>query len=61
MKMAELPFAANRSGLSWFNWWVSFAADFQSCYFCESTCLFYFRFNFVFYVSKIMLPHKLNN
>ena len=24
------------------------------CYFCESSCLFYLRFNFDFYVSKIM-------
>ena len=30
-----------RSGLSWFNWWVSFAPEFQCCYFCESSCLFY--------------------
>ena len=37
-----------------FNWWVSFAPDFQCCYFCESSCLFYLRFNFDFYVSKIM-------
>ena len=22
-----------------FNWWVSFAPDFQCCYFCESSCL----------------------
>ena len=36
------------------NWWVSFAPDFQCCYFCESSCLFYLRFNFYFYVSKIM-------
>ena len=56
-----------RSGLSWFNWWVSFAADFQCCYFSESSCLFYLRFNFDFYVSKIMhllasnLPRKPNN
>ena len=39
--------------------WVSFAPDFQCCYFqccylCESSCLFYLRFNFVFSVSKIM-------
>ena len=40
--------------LSWFNWWVSFAPDFQCWYFCESACLFYLRFNFDFYVSKIM-------
>ena len=43
-----------RSGLSWFNWWVSFAPDFQCCHFCESSCLFYLRFNFEFYVSEIM-------
>ena len=30
-----------RSGLSWFNWWVSFAPEFQCCYFCEFSCLFY--------------------
>ena len=41
-------------GLSWFNWWVSFAPEFQCCYFCEPSCLFYFSFNFDFYVSKIM-------
>ena len=41
-------------GLSWFNWWVSFAPGFQCCYFCESSCLFYLSFNFDFYVSKIM-------
>ena len=41
-------------GLSWFNWWVSFAPEFQCCYFCESSCLFYLSFNFDFYVSKIM-------
>ena len=43
-----------RLGLSWFNWWVSFAPEFQCCYFCESSCLFYLSFNFDFYVSKIM-------
>ena len=43
-----------RLGLSWFNWWVSFAPDFKCCYFCESSCLFYLSFNFDFYVSKIM-------
>ena len=43
-----------RLGLSWFNWWVSFAPEFQCCYFCESSCLFYLSFNFYFYVSKIM-------
>ena len=42
-----------KSSLSWFNWWVSFASDFQCWYFCESSCLFYLRFNFDFYVSKI--------
>ena len=25
--------------------WVSFAPDFQCCYFCESSCLFYLSFN----------------
>ena len=25
-----------------------------SCYFCESSCLFYLSFHFDFYVSKIM-------
>ena len=40
--------------LSWFNWWVSFAPEFQCCYFCESSCLFYLSFNFDFCVSKIM-------
>ena len=43
-----------RLGLSWINWWVSFAPEFQCCYFCESSCLFYLNFNFDFYVSKIM-------
>ena len=43
-----------RFGLSWFNWWVSFAPEFQCCYFCESSCLFNLSFNFDFYVSKIM-------
>ena len=43
-----------RSGISWFNWWVSFAPDFQCCYFCESSYLFYLRFNFDLYVSKTM-------
>ena len=36
------------------NWWVSFTLAVQCCYFCESSCLFYLRFNFDFYVSKIM-------
>ena len=43
-----------RLGLSSFNWWVSFAPEFQCCYFCEPSCLFYLSFNFDFYVSKIM-------
>ena len=43
-----------RLGLSWFNWWVSFAPEFQCCYFCEPSCLFYLSSNFDFYVSKIM-------
>ena len=43
-----------RLGLSWFNWWVSYAPEFQYCYFYESSCLFYLSFNFDFYVSKIM-------
>ena len=52
-------------GLLWFNWWVSFAPEFQCCYFCESSCLFYLSFNFDFYVSKIIhlwvgsLPRRL--
>ena len=32
----------------------SFAPEFQCCYFCESSCLFYLSFNFDFYVSTIM-------
>ena len=43
-----------RLGLSWFNWWVSFAPEFQCCYFCEPSCLFYLSFDFDFHVSKIM-------
>ena len=43
-----------RLGLSWFNWWVSFAPEFQCCYSCESSCLFYRSFNSDFYVSKVM-------
>ena len=35
-----------RLGLSWFNWWVSFAPEFQCCCFCGSSCLFYLSFNF---------------
>ena len=40
--------------ISWFNWWVSLAPEFQCCYFCESSCLFCLSFNFDFYVSKIL-------
>ena len=46
---------------------VSFAPDFQCCYFIESSYLFYVRFNFNFYVSKIMHvlarnpPREVNN
>ena len=40
-----------RSGLSWFNWWVSFAPEFQCYYFCESSCLFYLSLNSDFYLS----------
>ena len=51
-------FSSLRFGLihapSWFNWWVSFAPEFQCCYFCEPSCLFYLSFNFDFYVSKTM-------
>ena len=36
-----------RLGLSWFNWWVSFAPEFQCCNFCESSCLFYLSYNFI--------------
>ena len=43
-----------RLGLSWFNWRVSFAPEFQCCYFCEPSYLFHLSFNFNFYVSKIM-------
>ena len=37
-----------------FNWWVSFALNFQCWYFCDFSCLFYLRFNFDVYVSGIM-------
>ena len=47
-------FLGLRSGLSWFNWWISFAPEFQCDYFCESSCLFYLSLNSDFYVSKIM-------
>ena len=56
-----------RSGLSWFNWWVSFPPEFQCCYIFESSSLFYLSFNSDFYVFKIMhlwarnLPRKPNN
>ena len=56
-----------RSGLSWFNWRISFAPEFQCDYFCESSCLFHLSLNSDFYVSKIMhlwarnLPRKPNN
>ena len=43
-----------RSGVPLFNWWVSFASEFQCCYFYESSCLFYLSYNYDFYVSKIM-------
>ena len=43
-----------RLGLSWFNWWVSFAPEYECCYFYESSFLFYLSFNFDFYVSKII-------
>ena len=43
------------SGLSWFSCRVSFALEFQCCYFCESSSLFYLSFNYSdFYVSKKM-------
>ena len=50
---SQLP-GCLRSGLSLFICWISFAPDCQCCYFSESTCLFYLRFNFHFYVSRIM-------
>ena len=33
---------------------VSFASEFQCCYFCDSSCLFDLSFNFDFYVTKKM-------
>ena len=33
---------------------VSCAPEFQCCYFCESSCLFYLSFDSDFYVSTIM-------
>ena len=38
-----------------FNNYFSFAPNFRCCYFCESSWLFYLRFDSDFYVSKIML------
>ena len=32
----------------------NFAPEFQCCYFCESSCLFYLSFNSDFSVSNIM-------
>ena len=48
-----------RSGLPWFNWWVSFAPDFQCWYFCESSCLFYLRFifDFCFCLYELRIRH----
>ena len=44
-----------RSGrLSWSDWWVSFAPEFQCCYFCESSCLFNLSYNSDIYVSKLI-------
>ena len=54
MKKGFIHMKKDRLGLSWFNWWVPFAPEFQCCYFCEPSCLFYLSFNFDFYVSKIM-------
>ena len=53
-EVSELFPGCLRLGLSRFNWWVTFAPEFQCCYFCEPSCLFYLSFNFDFYVSKIM-------
>ena len=33
---------------------ISFAPDFQCCYFCGSSCWFYLGLHFDFYVSKIL-------
>ena len=46
--------ACLRSGPWRFDCWVSFPPDFQPCYFCKSSYLFYFRFNFDFYVFNKM-------
>ena len=54
LTLTILAVNAKSANISWFNWWVSFAPEFQCCYFCESSCLFYLSFNFDFYVSKIM-------
>ena len=43
-----------KSGLSCFNLWVSYAPKFHCCYFCESSGMCYLSFNSDFYVSKIM-------
>ena len=40
---------STKTSVSWFNWCVSFAPEFQCCYFCRSSCLFYLSFNFDFY------------
>ena len=40
-----LTYSCLRSGLSWFNWLVSFAPELQCCYFCESSRLFDLSFN----------------
>ena len=50
----EVVYICRNSVVSWFNWWVSVAPDFQCWYFCEFSCLFYLEFNFDFYVSKTM-------
>ena len=53
-KSTELPalFLDSRVGISRSG--ISFAPEFQCCYFCEPSCLFYLSFNFDFYVSKII-------
>ena len=43
------------SGLSLFNWWISFAPEFWCCCFCGSSCLFCLSLNSDFYVSKICI------
>ena len=54
LKRRNLTYKSRFLQLSRFNWWVSFAQEFQCCYFCEPSYLFYLSFNFDFYVSKIM-------